>query len=437
MKQSAEDWQSAARSKQPVASETELALILLSARLLFENGQSTERVVSAGSELASRLGFRATVFPRWGDLTIRIEDGNGSRNETIAATPAAVDMHKVAAAVGVIDDLCAGRDDVDAAGAALDAVAQFPPVSLVRFALLAAAGAAALGMIFGATDPYSLLLIAISAGSGACLRRWLAGLGRNLFVQPFCAALLAGAIGALNTRLQVAPALYLVAVCPCMILVPGPHLLNGALDLARARIALGTARIAYAGMILLAICAGLLSGLSIGDAGLPTAVASNSVPLGYDVIAAGVAVAAYGTFFAMPWRMLPVPVGVGMLAHAAHWSMISVLGVSAQAAAFVACLVVGAIVTPIADRWRLPFAALAFASVVSLIPGALLFRMAAGLVDLVTLGEKASIDVLLHAISDGTTALLIVLAIAFGLILPKMCIERFYPALLKPVRREP
>lgn len=117
--------------------------------------------------------------------------------------------------------------------------------------------------------------------------------------------------------------------------------------------------------------------------------------------------------------------------------MISVLGVSAQAAAFVACLVVGAIVTPIADRWRLPFAALAFASVVSLIPGALLFRMAAGLVELVTLGEKASIDVLLHAISDGTTALLIVLAIAFGLILPKMCIEHFYPALLKPARREP
>lgn len=309
MNQSAEGWQSAAGSEQAVASETEVALILLSTRMLFENGQSTERVVSAGSELANRLGFRATVFPRWGDLTIRIEDGNGSRNETIAATPAAVDMHKVAAAVGVIDDLCDGRDDVDTAGAALDAIVRFPPVSLVRFALLAAAGAAALGMIFGATDPYSLLLIAISAGTGACLRRWLAGLGRNLFVQPFCAAVLAGAIGALNARLQFGPALYLVAVCPCMILVPGPHLLNGMLDLARARIALGTARIVYAGMILLAICAGLLSGLSLGGAGLPAAVASNPVPLGYDVVAAGVAVAAYGTFFAMPWRMLPVPVG--------------------------------------------------------------------------------------------------------------------------------
>ena len=72
---------------------------------------------------------------------------------------------------------------------------------------------------------------------------------------------------------------------------------------------------------------------------------------------------------------------------------------------------------------------LAFASVVSLIPGVYLFRMAAGLVDLVTLGPKASADVLLNTIADGATAMLITLAMAIGLILPKMCIEYFYPSL--------
>jgi hypothetical protein len=53
--------------------------------------------------------------------------------------------------------------------------------------------------------------------------------------------------------------------------------------------------------------------------------------------------------------------------------------------------------------------------------------MAAGLVDLVTLGQKASADVLLNTIADGATATLIILAMAIGLILPKMCIEHFYP----------
>jgi uncharacterized membrane protein YjjP (DUF1212 family) len=412
-----------------VASAEGLALISLSARLLFENGQSTEKVVSAIDQLADALGFRATVFPRWGELTVLIKDGSGSRYEILAAAPAGVDMRKVAATIGVIDDVCDGCLDAAAARSALETIARFPPVSITRFALLAAAGAAALGVIFGATHPFSLLLIAISAGAGAWLRRWLATISRNLFVQPLCAALLAGVIGAIAVRLQLSSALRLVAVCPCMILVPGPHLLNGTVDLARARIALGASRVAYAGVIILMICTGLLTGLSFASVNLPASAPSYPVPLGYDVIAAGVAVAAYGTFFAMPWRMLPIPAAIGMLAHASRWAMISLAGASVQTGALVACLIVGIVITPIADRLRLPFAAFAFASVVSLIPGVYLFRMAAGLVDLVTLGPNASADVLLNTIADGATAMLVILAMAIGLILPKMCIEYFYPGL--------
>jgi len=419
------------RPETHVASAEELALISLCARLLFENGESTERVVSALNQLAEALGFRASTFARWDELTILINDGSGSRLETLAAAPVGMDMRKVAATIGVMDDVRNGHLDVKAARSALEDVARFPPISLARFALLAAAGAAALGVIFGATHPFSLLLIAISAGAGACLRRWLSGISRNLFVQPLCAALLAGAIGATAVRLQFSSALRLVAVCPCMILVPGPHLLNGTMDLARARIALGASRIAYAGVIILTICTGLLTGLSFGSVSLPVSVPSYPVPLGYDVIAAGVAVAAYGTFFAMPWRMLPIPVAIGMLAHASRWGTISLAGAGVQTGAFVACLIVGIIITPITDRLRLPFAAFAFASVVSLIPGVYLFRMAGGLVDLLTLGELASTGMLLNTIADGATAVLILLAMAFGLILPKMCIEHFYPDLAK------
>jgi uncharacterized membrane protein YjjP (DUF1212 family) len=433
--ESAEARSFSARPELHVASAEQLALISFSAKLLFENGESTEKLVSVLEQLADALGFRATVVPRWGDLTIRIDDGRGSRHEIIAAAPVGVDMHKVAAAIGVIDDVCSGHIDADAAWSALETVARFPPVSITRFALLAAAGAGALGVIFGAAHLLSLLLIAISAGAGACLRRWLSRISRNPFVQPLCAALLAGAVGAIAVRLQFSSALRLVAVCPCMILVPGPHLLNGTIDLARARIALGASRIAYAGVIILMICTGLLAGLSFGSVSLSVSVPSYPVPLGYDVIAAGVAVAAYGTFFAMPWRMLPIPAAIGMLAHASRWGMISLAGASVQTGALAACLLVGIIITPITDRLRLPFAAFAFASVVSLIPGVYLFRMAGGLVDLVTLGGKASVEVLLNTIADGTTAAMIILAMTFGLILPKMCIEHFFPGLASPIRR--
>jgi uncharacterized membrane protein YjjB (DUF3815 family) len=196
-------------------------------------------------------------------------------------------------------------------------------------------------------------------------------------------------------------------------------------DLVRGRISLGAARIAYACLITVMICTGLILGLALGGVSLPAAGPGRSAPLGYDVIAAGIAVAAYGTFFAMPWRMLPIPIVIGMLAHAARWEAISVAGASAQTGVLVACLLVGVIITPIADQMRLPFAGLAFASVVSLMPGVFLFRMAGGMVDVVTLGPKAPQELFVQVVADGTTAILTILAISFGLIFSKMCVLRF------------
>jgi len=63
---------------------------------------------------------------------------------------------------------------------------------------------------------------------------------------------------------------------------------------------------------------------------------------------------------------------------------------------------------------------------VSLIPGVFLFRMAGGLVELISHGGNASPDLLLSIVMDGMTAILIFLAMAFGLIAPKMLIDHFH-----------
>jgi uncharacterized membrane protein YjjP (DUF1212 family) len=423
------------RSASPADAQTgafpadELAVLSLSATLLFQNGQTTQRTSTGVARLGAALGCRALLFPHWGELIIRVDGPGRPRQEIVGAIPAGVDMNKVVATMKVIDGICAGRMSAAAARSSFEAIARYPPVGLARFALLSGAGAAALGVIFGTEDFRGLVLIALSAGFGAYLRRRLAGISRNLFVQPLCAALLAGAIGAAAVRLQLSSALRLIAVCPCMVLVPGPHLLNGTLDLVRGRLPLGAARIGYASLIILMICVGLLLGLALGGVSLPASGPSSPIPLGYDVIAAAVAVAAYGTFFAMPWRLLPIPILIGALAHACRWAVISIGGGSVETGALVACLTVGTLVTPIADRLRLPFAAFGFASVVSLIPGVYIFRMASGLVELIAAGGKASPDLLLSTVTDGMTAVLIFLAMAFGLIAPKMLIEHFYPGI--------
>ncbi len=400
----------------PDRDHTILDCIVAVARLLFVNGQTTEATRLAVDRLGRALAVEASLLVRWGELILQV---NSRAVALVAAEPFVVDMKRVASIEKLVDDICDGCTNLDGVRSSLNTVICAAPVSATRFAVMAALGAAALGVIFGTFDPITLALIAFSAGTGAVIRRLLARFTPNPLVQPLCAALFAGLTGAVAATHGLAAAPHLVMVCPCMVLVPGPHMLNGALDLARARIPIGVARITFASLVVLMICTGLMIGLSLTGVMLSDPSPAKTVPLVFDVIAAGVAVAAYGSFFNMPWKTLPIPIAIGMAAHAARWLVLQ-QGASLQTGAFIACLLVGFVVTPLADRVRMPFAAFAFASVVSLIPGVLLFQVAADLLALLQPEATMNVDLLLTAVRDTTTAFVILLAMTLGLAIPKM-----------------
>jgi uncharacterized membrane protein YjjP (DUF1212 family) len=408
-----------------------LDALKLAAALLFAHGQTTERTIQDIKRFANALHLAVTVAVSWDGIALslgtRVRDGSTNRIDALSAvvpaSPTSVDMGKVASVVSVIDRMCVRQLPLEDATTELEQIQQRSSVSTLRFSLMAGIGAMALGVIFGALHLLSLALIGLSGFLGGQLRRAIARLSDNTLIQPFAAAILAGAIGAITVRLEFTTLQRLVAVCPCMVLVPGPHLLNGAIDLMRARVQLGLARLTFASLIVLAISAGLLIGLALGGTSLPPAAPAHAASLLGDTIAAGIAVAAYGAFFSMPWRLLPVPVLVGMLAHAIRWVAIVLAGASPAMGALLACLLVGTIIAPVADRLRLPFAGLAFASVVSLIPGVFLFRMAGGLVELLQQGAAAQADLVATVIADAGNAFLIMMAITVGVILPKMANE--------------
>jgi len=405
-------------------------LILMFARVLYSNGESTQQTLQAAERVGNCLRVRATIFPHWGELEVQTEDTEGKLSSAIEAAPLGVDMGRVASTLRTAEGLCNGRLSPADAMEAIGKIAKAPPAPTWLFTLAAAVGAVALAVLFGIQHLTAAALIFGSAGAGAILRRMLARYSTNVFLQPFSAALVSGVVGGLAVRYDLSSSLRLVAVCPCMVLVPGPHFLNGMLDLIRGRMNLGAARLIYAVLIVVAISTGLLLGLALLAVSLPVDPAGRALPLWHDVIAAGLAVACYSIFFSTPQRMLAWPVAVGAVAHALRWFALTALGASAATGAFVACLAVGLIIAPVSRRWHMPFAAIGFASVVSMMPGVFMFRMASGFLQL-TSSSLRTWELMGATLADGSIAILIILAMSFGLIVPKLIIDHVTEKVMK------
>lgn len=417
-----------------------LSVVWRAAEVLHANAQTTQRTIVDVTRLANAYGFEAEILPQWDVIAIRTRPLNDPQahwqTALLQARPTGVDMHKVARINQLIDQVCAEpdrlkSDDFKTTQQSLTKIAHHAPSSHQRFILMAGAGAVALGVIFGITDAATLAMIFVAATLGAAARRFLARISDNLLIQPFVAALIAGLVGGYSQHVFSGGGLSFVEIAPCMILVPGAHILNAALDLVRGRLGLGVNRVVYCLLILLAISVGLILGLSLMNASLTTGMATTPTPLWLDMICAGIAVAAFGAFFSLPWRLLAAPVMVGMLCHGSRWVVID-QGAGLVVGALVACLMAGTIMTLLSHRLKLPFAALAFASVVSMMPGIFVFRFADGLISVYSAGHETTLPMLAAVFSDGTATLLIVLVMTFGLIFPKMLIEGLFLRDQKP-----
>lgn len=389
-----------------------LDLVVTAGRLLITNGHGTRGTILALEKLAAAYDLRVTVLPGWQWWTV--VDPTGKPARVIPASPTTVQMGVVSATLAVVE--CASESSKppppDQVAAQLEDAGRAPASSLAAFVLACATGACALAVIFGAHRPSSFLLIAGAAGIGGLVRRVAAGHGVQLVGQALLAGLIAGLAGSLSIAMDATSPARLVAVCPAMVLVPGPHLLNGALDVAGRWMGIGIGRLLYGGVVLLSISIGLFLGLLPGG-GLPVTATSSSVPVAVDVGAAAVAAGSYCVYFSLPVRLIVWPVVVGALAHGTRWVALT-LGSGLVGGSLLACVVSGLLLAPITRRRHCSFAGVGFAAVVALVPGVFVFRATTGIVDLTTHPTTATVTAVA---ADLSTASLTLCAMGVGLVL--------------------
>jgi uncharacterized membrane protein YjjB (DUF3815 family) len=234
-------------------------------------------------------------------------------------------------------------------------------------------------------------------------------------------------VGGASQHLFAGMPLQFVGIIPCMMLMPGAHILNASLDLARGRLSLGIARFTYSLMFFLMICTGLLVGLTITNGSSTDSMLPDQIPLWLDIVSAGVVISAFGALYSLPWRILVAPLLVGMLCHAIRWLILE-NGGGVVLGAFVACLIAGTITAILARYLKLPFAALAFGAVVPMMPGIFVLKLASGLVEVYRADIDATLAMLTSVVFNGTTIFLIVMAMTMGLIIPKMLIDGWFEA---------
>jgi len=396
-------------------SEASLHFLHQVARILLEYSAREEVLTRQIDRLAEYLGVEVMTRVGYRDVTLIAADGRSFH--------AHVPEHRLNVFVNsetlrVIAAICADRIKLNEAMRRLEAAERTSPqFGSVLLAVIFGVAASALAWLLRA-DWGAIAVSGVSAGLGLIARRILARRHVLLFAQPFTAALIGALLGGLAIRLGWTQTPGFCLLVPALMLVPGVHLINSLNDMLENHMLTGLCRLGLAVGILSAAGLGVFLGKWLVLGMMPAAAKpSETVPLTLllDVSLAGLAACGFGASYNAPWRVLWISIVCGMVGHGIRYLCLA-QGVGHEVSTLLACLAIGLISGIAADRRRLPFAALAFAGAVPMMPGVFINEGLAGAVTMSVMGK--SVD---PAVSAATLALLIkaafvIVAMAIGLL---------------------
>jgi uncharacterized membrane protein YjjP (DUF1212 family) len=390
-------------------------LLLQAGRLLLEYNESTEAIHRALTGTARALT----------DETCHVAVSYGGVAVSLAGEGAALRRVKqlryntavLARVYEILDELRRDKLDASAALARLDVVeAATPRHSRWLATLVLGAAAACLASLLGA-DVAAAAVAGLATGLGLLARQELEHRHFSLLALPLTAALIGAVLGGLAIQLGWTQTPELVLIVPALMLVPGPHLINGLLDLIDNHLPMSLSRLGLAAGILLASGLGVVLGVELTLPGPLPEQGGNADHLNLvsDMVLAGIVTCGFAVFYNTAWRQLGMAVLGGMAGNGLRFLALEA-GWSLEAATFLGGLTVGAVSAWMARSSKTPVAVIAFAGAVTMIPGLNLYRALAGVLKMARLPDITDTKTVVETLGNAFHGCLVVSGLALGLI---------------------
>jgi uncharacterized membrane protein YjjP (DUF1212 family) len=291
-------------------------------------------------------------------------------------------------------------------------------------ALVLGAAGAGLAALLGA-DAGATMVAGLATGVGWLVRQEMGRRHLSLLLLPFTAALLGAISGGLAIRLGWTDTPELAVIVPALMVVPGPHLINGLLDLIDNHLPMSLARFGLAVAILLASAVGIIVGMVLTLPDPVTAIRAGSpdeVSLLADLALAGLVTFGFAVVYNTAWPQLWMATLGGMAGHGLRYFALEA-GFRLEVATFFGGLAVG-VVSAFITRFRtVPVAVVAFAGAVTMMPGLYIFRALGGGLRIAQSGKSADLGTVASTLGNGFQATLVVAGLALGLILGARAVQ--------------
>jgi uncharacterized membrane protein YjjP (DUF1212 family) len=294
---------------------------------------------------------------------------------------------------------------------------QSPPHS--RWLTVPSLGLAAscLAVLVGA-DWGTILVAGLATSLGLVVRQELGRRHLSLLTVAFAGGFVGAVLGGLAIRLGWTHTPELALIVPSLILVPGPHLINGLLDLVDNYVTMGLARLGLAASRLVAIALGVVVGVELILQDVPwaeEAAKADHLNLVLDALLAGIVTIGFALVYNTGWSHVGLATVGGMAGHGLRFLALEG-GWALPLATFVGGAAVGAVSTWVVRSYKVPFAVIAFAGAVTMMPGLQIYRALSGALRLARLDKTAGLPLVAETLGDATQACLVVIALSVGLI---------------------